>query len=227
MPIFCCQNHRDSEDLPSSIVLIVPHHFLTLTEMRSGFLKTPSVPFLLCGLFLISHNVCPAQDILKKKNQPQFVAMMDQSNSFRGIVFGTSIDEVQRTIDLDLVTEETTKTDPLKLYIRAEEKKSLGNVAIQEVIYYFLEGKFYAVSIATLDIRQTENLRKALEIVYGALPQIDKESRAAVWTGKNTTAFMRFNQITGEARTLISNNDLQKNYDRTMLESAKKAALEL
>jgi hypothetical protein len=38
---------------------------------------------------------------------------------------------------------------------------------------------------------------------------------------------MRFNQLTGEARTLISNNDLQKNYDRTMLESAKKAALEL
>ena len=128
---------------------------------------------------------------------------------------------------MDLVTEESTKTDPLKLYIRAEEKKFLGNVAIQEVIYYFLEGKFYAVSIATLDIRQTENLRKALEIVYGALGQIDKESRAVVWTGKNTTTFMRFNQITGEARTLISNNDLQKNYDRTMLESAKKAALEL
>ena len=63
--------------------------------------------------------------------------------------------------------------------------------------------------------------------IYGALAQIDKESRAVVWTGKNTTAFMRFNQITGEARTLISNNDLQKNYDRTMLESAKKAALEL
>ena len=213
----------------SSIVLIVPHHFLTLTDMRSGFLKTPSVPLLFCGvgLFLFSHNVCPAQDLLKKKNQSQFVAMMDQSNSFRGIVFGTSIDEVQKTIDLDLVTEESTKTDPLKLYIRAEEKKFLGNVAIQEVIYYFLEGKFYAVSIATLDIRQTENLRKALEIVYGALAQIDKESRAVVWTGKNTTAFMRFNQITGEARTLISNNDLQKNYDRTMLESAKKAALEL
>lgn len=197
--------------------------------MRSGFFKTSVLSLLIGGgvILLSISNTCLAQEIFKKKNQPPFTAMMDQSNSFRGIVFGTSIDEVQKTIDLDPVTEETTKNDPLKLYIRAEEKKFLGNIAIQEVIYYFLEGKFYAAAIATLDTRQTENLRKALEIIYGALPQIDKESRGLVWSGKNTTAYMRLNQITGEARTLISNNDLQKSYDRTMLESAKKAALEL
>jgi hypothetical protein len=83
------------------------------------------------------------------------------------------------------------------------------------------------VLISTLDFRQTENLRKALDIVYGASPQIDKESRNLIWSGKNTTAFMRSDRVTGEARTMISCNDLQKNYDRLARESATKAASEL
>ena len=78
-----------------------------------------------------------------------------------------------------------------------------------------------------MDYRQTENLRKALDIVYGGSPQREKESQNLVWNGKNTTAFMRSDRVTGEARTMISSNELQKNYDRFSRESAVKAASEL
>ena len=152
---------------------------------------------------------------------------MDQTHSFRGMVFGSSLEEVEKTIKLDSISEEHAKGDPLKIYIRSDEKKSLGDVAIQEVAYYFFEGKFYAVVIATMDYRQTENLRKALDSVYGGSSHREKESQNLVWNGKNTTAFMRSDRVTGEARTMISSNELQKNYERFSRESAVKAASEL
>ena len=168
-----------------------------------------------------------SQDASKKRTGQTSSGLMDQTNSFRDMAFGSSIEEVQKTIKLEPIAEDQAKGDPLKTYIRSDEKKSLGDVAIQEVVYYFLEEKFYAVLISTLDYRQTENLRKALNIVYGASPHIDKESRNLVWSGKNTTAFMRSDRVTGEARTMISCNELQKNYDRLSRESATKAAGEL
>jgi hypothetical protein len=163
-----------------------------------------------------------SQDFLKKKT-----GSMDQTNSFRGVLFGTPLEDVDKSLALEPVSEDQAKNDPLKLFIRNDEKKFLGNIGVQEIVYYFLEGKFYAVCVATLDYRQTENLRKTLENIYGTAPQIDKESRGLVWSGKNTTAFMRFDKVTGEARTLICCNELQKNYNRLITESAKKAASEL
>ena len=168
-----------------------------------------------------------AQDALKKNAALAGRSTMDQTHSFRGMVFGSSLEEVEKTIKLDSISEEHAKGDPLKIYIRSDEKKSLGDVAVQEVAYYFFEGKFYAVVIATMDYRQTENLRKALDIVYGGSPHKEKESHNLVWNGKNTTAFMRSDRVTGEARTMISSNELQKNYDRFSRESAVKAASEL
>lgn len=168
-----------------------------------------------------------AQDALKKNTALAGRSTMDQTHSFRGMVFGSSLEEIEKTIKLESISEEHAKGDPLKIYIRSDEKKSLGDVAIQEVTYYFFEGKFYAVVIATMDYRQTENLRKALDIVYGGSPHKEKESQNLVWTGKNTTSFMRSDRVTGEARTIISSNELQKNYDRFSRESAVKAASEL
>ena len=168
-----------------------------------------------------------AQDALKKNTALAGRSTMDQTHSFRGMVFGSSLEEVEKTIKLESISEEHAKGDPLKIYIRSDEKKSLGDVAIQEVAYYFFEGKFYAVVIATMDYRQTENLRKALDIVYGGSPHKEKESQNLVWNGKNTTAFMRSDRVTGEARTMISSNELQKNYGRFSRESAVKAASEL
>lgn len=168
-----------------------------------------------------------AQDASKKNTALAGRSTMDQTHSFRGMVFGSSLEEMAKTIKFESIAEDHAKGDPIKIYIRSDEKKSLGDVAIQEVAYYFFEGKFYAVVIATMDYRQTENLRKALDIVYGGSPHKEKESQSLVWTGKNTTSFMRSDRVTGEARTIISSNELQKNYDRFSRESAVKAASEL
>jgi hypothetical protein len=179
--------------------------------------------FLSAGFVVISSMSSGfSQDFLKKK-----IGSMEQTNSFRGVLFGTPLEDVDKSLSLLPVSEDQAKNDPLKLYIRNDERKFLGNIGVQEIVYYFLEGKFYAVCVATLDYRQTENLRKTLENIYGTVPQIDKESRGLVWSGKNTTAFMRFDKVTGEARTLICCNELQKNYNRLITESAKKAASEL
>lgn len=200
--------------------------------MFTAFLRSSRlvpVGSLVCvvAFLLAAMELAYSQDASKKRTGLTSSGLMDQTNSFRNMAFGSSIEEVQKTIKLEPIAEDQAKGDPLKTYIRSDEKKSLGDVAIQEVVYYFLEEKFYAVLISTLDYRQTENLRKALDIVYGASPHIDKESRNLVWSGKNTTAFMRSDRVTGEARTMISCNELQKSYDRLSRESATKASGEL
>ena len=196
---------------------------LNMVPAKFRKFRIRSLGYLCAGFVVLSTaHTGFSQDFLKKK-----IGSMDQTNSFRGVLFGTPLEEVDKSLGLEPVAEDQAKNDPLKLFIRNDEKKLLGNIGVQEIVYYFLEGKFYAVCVATLDFRQTENLRKTLEIIYGGAPQVDKESRGLVWNGKNTTAFLRFDKVTGEARTLICCNELQKNYNRLITESAKKAASEL
>ena len=178
-------------------------------------------------LVVVAMGGAYAQDETKKRSGQAGRGSIDLTNSFRGMLFGSSIEEMEKTIKFEPVSEDHAKGDALKIYIRIDEKKSLGDVAVQEVSYYFFEGKFYAVVIATMDYRQTENLRKALDIVYGGSPHKEKESQNLLWSGKKTTAFMRSDRVTGEGRTIISSNELQKNYDRFSRESAVKAASEL
>ncbi|MEI6072724.1 MAG: hypothetical protein WCS31_13095 [Verrucomicrobiae bacterium] len=154
------------------------------------------------------------------------IAPAEKENAFRGVPFGTPLAEVQKKWELEPLDEAGPPGDPLKLFIRNDETKSIGNIALQEIVYYFFDGKFYAVQICAPDSRQTEILRQALDIAFGGRPHASKEGDSFVWPGKSASAQLMVNPGTGEGRALIFNNDLQADYEKYSLGAAKKAAAE-
>jgi hypothetical protein len=93
----------------------------------------------------------------------------------------------------------------------------------REIIYYFVAGRFYAVSFTTPDIRQTDILRKALSLGYGAPPH-ESGGVSVVWPGKLVSAQLQVNEATGEGRVLLFSNQLQLDYERSLREAAAKTA---
>ncbi len=152
---------------------------------------------------------------------------MDSGNSFRGVRFGTPLEEAKKTWELEPLSDDVAPDDPLRLFIRNNEKKYFGNIALQEIVYYFFEGNFYAVGICTMDSRQTETLGQALEVAFGCRPHVSPEGDSFVWLGKNVSVQWNVNPTTGEGRGLIFNNRAQVDYEKSFLEAAKKAAAEL
>ena len=153
-------------------------------------------------------------------------APADKGNSFRGVAFGTPLAKVQPLWQLEPLSDDGPQGCPLKLFIRNDETKNIGGITLQEIVYYFFEGSFYAVEIFTTDGSQTEILRQAADIAFGGHPQVNKEGTSFVWLGKNASMQLNANPATGEGRALIFNNDLQARYEKFSLDVAKKAAAE-
>ena len=150
----------------------------------------------------------------------------DKGNSFRGVPFGTPLTKVQTIWQLEPLSEDGAPGDPLKIFIRNDETKRIGGIALQEIIYYFFEEKFYAVGLCTTDNCQTEILRQAANIIFGGCPHANEAGDSLVWPGKNASMQLNVNPVTGEGRALIFNNNLQARYEKSFLEAAKKAASE-
>lgn len=155
------------------------------------------------------------------------VSSADPDNAFRGVAFGTALDEVKKSWELEPLADDPAPGDPLRQFIRNDETKSLGGLAVQEIVYYFFGEKFYAVGICTPDSRRTGILRRALEIAYGGSSGSSDGADSIAWLGKNVSSQLRINPSTGEGRALIFNNELQSDYEAHFSDAAKRTAAEL
>jgi hypothetical protein len=160
------------------------------------------------------------------KESPGFTSA-DRNNAFRGIPFGTPLDEVQKKWELTPVTEGMSSDEILKLFIKNDEVKKIGDLTIQEVTYYFFQDKFYAVELETSDTRQTQTLRQALEIAYKRGPSSGISPDVLVWPGENVSTLLIANPATGEGRMLLFSNEMQSGYESCFLEAAKRTASQL
>lgn len=147
----------------------------------------------------------------------------DRSNAFAGVPFGATIEEARQKWQLEEIEGASVPGDALGLYLREEESHVLGGVLAREVIYYFLKGRFYAVSFSTPDIRQTGILRQALELGYGFAPH-KSGGASLVWPGAAVSAQLLVNESTGEGRVLLFSNPLQLEYEQSLKESAARTA---
>jgi hypothetical protein len=145
-------------------------------------------------------------------------------DSFRGVAFGASFDQVAAQWSLEPAGEDAAPDDPLKVFIRQDEPGTLGSVRLQEVLYYFIGGKFYAVGFCTGDGRQTEILREAFGLTFGAKAHESEGGTALVWPGEKMSAQLKVSLATGEGRALLFDNALQREYEAALLEAARKTA---
>lgn len=148
----------------------------------------------------------------------------DRAKAFGGVPFGATLEEAKKSWQLEPIDGASVPGDPVTLYLREEESLVLGGLVAREVIYYFLNGKFYAVSFSTPDNRQTTILRQALASGYGVPPHQDATGKALVWPGQAVSAQLLVNMTTGEGRVLLFSNELQPEYEKSLREAAAKTA---
>ncbi len=148
----------------------------------------------------------------------------DRNNAFGGVPFGATIEEAKQKWQLEKIEAVSAPDDPVALYLRQEETLLLGGAVAREVVYYFLNGRFYAVGFLTPDQRQTEILREALELGYGAAPHADPAKGSLVWPGRLVSAQMTVNSGNGEGRVLFFSNELQSGYEKSLRDAAAKTA---
>jgi len=151
----------------------------------------------------------------------------DRAKAFGGVFFGATIDEAKKSWQLEQIEGASVPGDPVSIYLREEESLVVGGLVAREVIYYFLNGKFYAVSFSTPDNRQTTILREALAAGYGATPHEDAAGKSLVWPGNVVSAQLLVNPSTGEGRVVLFSNELQPEYEKTLREAASKTAAQL
>ncbi len=148
----------------------------------------------------------------------------EKIDSFRGFRFGETLDKVPKEWELQPASQDAMPDAPLKSYIRNEEVKRLGSIDLQEIVYFFVNNKFYAVEIMTSDRTQTEMLRLALNHAYGNPSSPSLQEDSSVWVGKKVSAQYCINRNTGEGRALMFDNELQQSYEKSLNDVAKKAA---
>lgn len=148
----------------------------------------------------------------------------DRTRAFAGVPFGASVEEARQQWQLEEVEGAAVPGDPVAIYLREEESHVLGGVVAREVVFYFVNGRFYAVGFSTPDSRQTAILREALELGYGTAPQAGDAGRSLVWPGEAVSAQLLLQPSTGEGRLLFFSNELQQDYEQTLREAARKTA---
>ena len=191
-----------------------------------GFPATVAGTLLTLALVISGPAARSAPSSADTKDAPGF-STADKNNAFRGIPFGTPLEEVQKKWELTPVSEGGSPEEALKLFIKNDEVKKIGDLSLQEVTYYFFQGRFYAVEVETPDTRQTQTLRQALEISYRRGPNPGASPDSLVWAGENVSTLLLVNPLTGEGRMLLFSNAIQSGYETYFLESAKRTASQL
>jgi hypothetical protein len=149
-------------------------------------------------------------------------------DSFRGLPYGASLaDAAAKKWELTPVNDANGDNPKFQAYVRTDEQKSLGDITLQEITYYFLNGKFYGVLILTADGNQTEILKHALFSSRGNPYSASSPVGALVWIGKSSTAILKRNQETGEGTMMIVGNGLQESYESYVKNAGDKVGKDL
>lgn len=146
------------------------------------------------------------------------------NNGFAGVPFGATVEEARQKWQLEKLEPASAPDDPVATFLREEESLVLGGAVVREVVYYFVNGKFYAVAFVTPDRRQTVIMRDALTLSRGAPVSQDESGTSLVWPGRPSSAQMVANPANGEARVLIFGNAQQEDYEKSLQSAAAKTA---
>lgn len=161
--------------------------------------------------------------VLQQGREP----LPEQRNMFAGVPFGAGIEEARQKWQLEKVEAAAAPDDPVTVYLREEESLVLGGAVVREVIYYFVNGKFYAVAFVSPDHRQSAILREALTLIHGTPAVHDGSDNSLTWPGRSVSAHMVINPSNGESRVLLFSSSLQADYERSLREAAAKTSADL
>jgi hypothetical protein len=151
-----------------------------------------------------------------------------RGESFRGMPFGASLADFNaKKWELTPSNDAGGDKNRFQSFIRMDEQKSMGDLLLLEVTYYFLDGKFYGVLLQTPDGCQTEILNQALLSSRGEPYHTVVPADGLVWIGSLSTAILQRNRETGEASLMIFGNALQKGFEAYVKDAGGKISKDL
>lgn len=145
-------------------------------------------------------------------------AGLAKANGFRGMEFGSPVDGFT-----SLKIHEDR--GPLKIYVDETDKELLGPVLLDEITYYFFDGKFMAVALHTDDGNDTSNAIRILEGAYGPATPLEGEN-TYLWKGDKVSVRLSVSPD-GEGEIYINNNELYKAYHDAEEKAVQDAIKEL
>lgn len=156
--------------------------------------------FCLAASLIVSFAVV-AQDAAPQKPQPGSIDYLDSLNGFRGVSFGTDVGKFTGF-------SAPEGDGKVKAYTRKDEDRDMGPAELSEVVYEFLDGKFFSVTLYTKDKADTDELMAIVSKAFGDGEQIDPDN--SVWEGKTAFAHFSENALTGEGAFTMGNAELAK-----------------
>jgi len=154
-------------------------------------------------------------------NVPGHTEYLDYLNGFRGIKFGTPVSQFK---NLEVLHDRKD----VKAYSMKGDDMNIGNVTVTQIVYIFVNDKFYAVSIHADGGFNGSNLLKVFQAAFGQGAHPEGSPTKTFWAGKVAGAhFYEDADEHHEVRGWVGNLEIQKEYDKVMQESFTAAASQL
>ena len=142
---------------------------------------------------------------------------LDTKYGFRDAKLETDLSQFS---DLELVDEQ----GQTKFYTRASDELSVGEYAIEQIIYAFYKNKLQLISIRTKGSHNSRGLLQVLRSQYGYGSQPNRYMDKYIWSAKKTQLVYDENSLTNDADIIIVSKPLTRIRDKEEAEAAKKAA---
>lgn len=157
----------------------------------------------------------------QQKDEAEYLAKLDAVPGFGGITFGADLGSFKK----DLKVEQDR--GPLVIYKKDDANLKFGSALLDEVLYYFYEGKFYGVAFHTDDGQDTLALKEVFQFAFGPGQSPGDSAPTTVWIGKKNGAIFDINLSSGEGSAFIFDQKIHDQYLKYQSEAAEKAAAAL
>jgi len=157
----------------------------------------------------------------QQKDNEEYLAKLDGVPGFGGIAFGADIDPLKKTLKVE------QDRGPLVIYKKDGADLSFGSALLDEVLYYFYEGKFYGVALHTDDGQDTLALKEVFQFAFGPGQSPGDSAPTTAWIGKKNGAIFDINLSSGEGSAFLFDQKIHDQYLTYQSQSAEKAAAAL
>jgi len=130
-----------------------------------------------------------------------------EPDGFRGIEWGTYVSSLK---DMEYIKTGETKFIKLYIYKRKGEDLRIGRAKLKNIIYFFWEGKLFAVSIHTKAFSNWSYLKKAIFQKFGKGFQKKKNKEYYEWEGKTTVMTMAYDETSREGHLFLRSVKISK-----------------
>ena len=114
---------------------------------------------------------------------------------FRGVKWGSNIGSLP---DMKLLAEDGA----LKFYEQTNDRKKVGEVNVDQIVYGFHKDRFYTVMIYFSSPADFARIRDTLSSAFGNPVQVNEAEKKLFWNGEQVNLLLNFDDATNAGRIM-------------------------